>query len=131
MHKTTVGEKRKAMIEETGELAKNSKAAITSARTLPHATHKARELEGHAEELMAEAEALKETARLEDLHIWQMDKVKTTKKGSKTYGYWMASWLEGDKVQNVHLGSCAKVDRETAMQKARKMKAEALGVPKQ
>jgi len=42
--------------------------------------------------LKAEAEALKGAARLEDLHIWQMEKVKTTKKGSRSYGYWMASW---------------------------------------
>jgi 1,2-phenylacetyl-CoA epoxidase PaaB subunit len=53
-----------------------------------------------------------------------MEKVK----GSKTYQYWMASWREGDKVRNVHLGSCRKVDRETALQKARKVKREALGI---
>ena len=62
--------------------------------------------------------------RLEDVHPWIMEKVK----GSKTYQYWMASWREGDKVRNVHLGSCKKVDHETALQKARKMKAEALGM---
>jgi len=28
----------------------------------------------------------------------------------------------------VHLGSCKKVDHEAALQKARKMKAEALGI---
>jgi len=79
--------------------------------------------------LQAEAEALKEAARLEDLSIWVMEKAKTTKKGSRSYGYWMASWRVGDKVSNVHIGSCAKVDREAAMQKARKMKPEALGIP--
>jgi hypothetical protein len=42
--------------------------------------------------------------------------VKESKKGSKTYTYWMASWREGDKTRNVHLGS------------TRKMKAEALGM---
>jgi len=61
--------------------------------------------------------------RVDDCHPWIMEKVK---KG-KTYGYWMASWREGDKVRNVHLGSCAKMGRDAAMQKARKMKAEALG----
>lgn len=60
--------------------------------------------------------------------MWELEKTKTTKKGKTTYGYWMASWREGDKVRNVHIGSCAKVDREAAMQKARKMKAEALGL---
>ncbi|MGB4295736.1 MAG: hypothetical protein WBJ16_08885 [Smithellaceae bacterium] len=89
---------------------------------------KARELEGKADELKAVAEDLKGTARLEDLHLWQMEKVKSTKKGSKTYHYWMASWREGDKVRNVHLGSCKKLDAEAALQKARKMKAKAIGI---
>lgn len=128
MHKTTAGEKRKALKEEALELARDAKAARKAAKTLPDARKKAHALEGQAGSLKAEAEALKGAARLEDLHIWQMEKVKTTKKGSKTYGYWMASWREGDRVRNVHLGSCAKVDREAAMQKAREMKAEALGL---
>jgi hypothetical protein len=127
MHKTTAGEKRKALKAEALELAKDTKAAMKAAKILPDARAKARELEGQADELMAEAEALRGAARLEDLHIWQMEKVKTTKKGKTTYGYWMASWRESDRVRNVHLGSCAKVDRDAAKQKARKMKAEALG----
>jgi hypothetical protein len=131
MHATITGDKRKALKKVANELVRDAKAARKASKTLPEADQKARELEGKADELKAEAEALKGAARLEDLHIWQMDKVKTTKKGRKTYGYWMASWREGDKVRNVHLGSCAKVDREAAMQKARKMKAEALGMTKQ
>ena len=35
---------------------------------------------------------------------------------------------EGGRVRNVYLGSCKKVDHETAFQKARKMKREALGL---
>ncbi len=128
MHKTTAGEKRKAMKEEARELARDAKAAMKAAKTLPEAKEKARILVGQADSLKAEAEALKEAARLEDLHIWQMAKSKTTKKGDQTYLYWISSWREGGKVRNVHLGSCAKVDREAAMQKARKMKAEALGI---
>ena len=42
----------------------------------------------------------------------------------------IASWHEGDKVQNVHQGSSRKMDAEEALQKARKMKAEALGAPR-
>jgi hypothetical protein len=57
-----------------------------------------------------------------------MDKEKRTKKGFKTYTYWMASWREDDKVRNVHLGSSRKIDVEAARQKAQKMKAEALGL---
>jgi regulator of replication initiation timing len=104
MHKTAAGEKRKALKNEALEMV------------------------SRADELKAEAEALKETARLEDLTLWQMEKTKSTKKGSKTYLYWMVSWREGDKVRNVHLGSCRKMDHETALQKARKLKAESLAI---
>jgi len=99
---------------------------MKAAEILPDARREARRMEGRADELKAEAEALKGAARLEDLTLWQMEKAKTTKKGSKTYLYWMASWREGGKVRNVHLGSCRKVDHEIALQKARKIKAEAL-----
>jgi len=85
-------------------------------------------MEGRAHELKAEAEALKGAAGLEDINLWQMAKSKTTKKGDQTYLYWMASWREAGKVRHVHLGSCRKVDREIALQKARKMKAGALGL---
>ena len=81
-------------------------------------------MEKRADELKANAEALKGAARLEDLTLWQMEKTKSTKKGSQSYFYWMASWREGGKVRNVHLGSCRKMDRKTALQKARKIKAE-------
>jgi regulator of replication initiation timing len=97
---------------------------MKAAKILPDARRKARRMEGHAHELKAEAEALKRAARLEDINLWQMAKEKTTKKGDQTYLYWMASWREGTKVRNVHLGSCRKVDHETALQKAREMKAE-------
>jgi hypothetical protein len=63
-----------------------------------------------------------ELARLEDISVWEMEKGK----GGKTYKYWMASWREGGRVRNVHLGSCRKVSRDQAIQKARKVKAEAL-----
>lgn len=95
---------------------------------MPEAREKARELESQADTALAESKALKPVARLEDLHVWQMEKTKTTKKGSRSYLYWMANWREGGKVRNVHLGSCKKLDAETAMQKAREMKAKALGV---
>jgi hypothetical protein len=57
-----------------------------------------------------------------------MAKSKTTKKGDQTYLYWMASWREGGKVRHTHLGSCRKVDRETTLQKAQKLKAEGLAI---
>lgn len=131
MHKTTAGEKRKALKAEALELARGAKAAMKASRTLQEARKKARTLEDLADCLQAEAEALKGAARLEDLHLWQMQKAKTTKKGKTTYGYWMASWREGDKVRNVHIGSCQTLDEEAALQKARKIKAETLGLSTQ
>ena len=128
MHKTSAGEKRKVLKAEARELERDASIALKAAEVLPDARLRARELTSHADMLKAEAEALKGAARLEDLHLWQMEKAKTTKKGSKTYFYWMASWREGSKVRNVHLGSCKKVDHETALQKARKMKREALAI---
>ena len=128
MHKTTAGEKRKALKTEALELERDARAAIKAAEILPDAMAEARELESQANKLKVEAEALEGAARLEDLTLWQMAKEKTTKKGDQTYLYWMASWREGGKVRNVHLGSCKKVDHETALQKARKLKAEALGI---
>ena len=123
MHKTTAGEKRKALREEALELARDAKAAMKA-----DAMEKARALEGQADSLKAEAEAMEGAARLEDINLWQMAKEKTTKKGDQTYLYWMASWREGGKVRNVHLGSCKKMNAEAAMQKAWKQKAEALAI---
>ena len=128
MHKTTTSERRKALRGEARELERDASMAMKAAEILPDARVKARELEGRADMLKAEAEAMEGAARLEDLHLWQMEKEKTTKKGARIYLYWMASWREGGKVRHVHLGSCRKVDHETALQKARKVKAGALGL---
>jgi hypothetical protein len=128
MHKTASGEKRKALRKEAQELAMQSRAAMKAASVLPQAGSKARELEQEADRLRVEAGALKDWARLEDLSIWTMEKVKSTKKGSRTYYYWMATWREGSRTRNVHLGSCAKMNAEAALQKAKAIKAEALGI---
>lgn len=122
MHKTEAGEKRKALIAEALELARDARAARKAAKILPEAREKALELEGRAEELKAEAAALKDKARLEDLRLWKMEKTRTTKEGKQLYGYWMASWREGGKVRNIHLGSCRKLDEDTALIVARKLK---------
>ena len=50
MHKTTAGEKRKALREEALELARDAKAAMKA-----DAMEKARALEGQADSLKAEA----------------------------------------------------------------------------
>jgi len=128
MHKTEAGARAKAMKKEAGELVRDAKAAMKAAKTLSDAGEKARELEGRADVLKAESEALKGAARLEDLHLWQIKKVKTIKKGSRSYRYWMANWRERVKVRNVHLGRCERMSRSEALQKARMLKAEALAI---
>jgi hypothetical protein len=79
--------------------------------------------EEEAKRLEREAADLQEAARLEDITVWQMEKTKTTKAGSKVYKYWVASWREGSRVKNIHLGSCKKMNEAEALQKAREMKA--------
>jgi hypothetical protein len=128
MHKTEAGEKRKTLKREARKLVRDGKAVMTAASVLPEAREKARKLQGEADQALAESEALKPLARLEDLHVWELEKTKATKKGTRSYRYWMATWREGGKTRNVHLGSCAKIDEETARQKAHKLKAAALEI---
>ena len=66
----------------------------------------ARVRQDEADRLKAQAVALRPLARLEDLHPLQMEKVKTTKKGSQKNAYWLATWRESGQTQNAHLGTC-------------------------
>ena len=125
MHKTTAGERRKALKAEAQVLARDARALQKAARA-PAVLREAQRLKEEADAALAEAEDLKLQARLEDLNIWQMKKAKKGKKGTRIYTYWMASWREGNRTRNVHLGSCKKMDAEAARQKARKMKEEAI-----
>jgi len=97
-----------------------------AAGILPEASHVALELQKEADRLKAEAESLKEQARLEDLSIWTLEKVNSTKKGGRSYHYWMATWREKNRTRNEHLGSWGKMDAEQALQKARQEKARSL-----
>jgi hypothetical protein len=127
MHRTPSGDRRQALQKEARELARDARTLQKAAAHAPAARQEAQRLQGEAEKALAEAQALKLQARLEDLTVWQMKKVKQSRKGCKTYTYWMASWREGDKTRNVHLGSARKMDAEAARRKARERKAEALG----
>ena len=127
MHRTPSGDLRKALQKEARELARDARVLKKAARA-PATRLEAQRLQGKADAALAEAEALKLQARLEDLTVWEMRKVKQSRKGSKTYTYWMASWREGCKTRNVHLGSSRKMDAAQARQKAWEMKAEGLGL---
>jgi len=86
------------------------------------------EKKAEASRLQQEAEGLKARARLEDLSVMRETLVKQTKKGERTYYRWVASWRVGGRSCKVYVGSCKKMSREEALQKAREMKAEALGI---
>jgi hypothetical protein len=80
-----------------------------------------------ADRLNAEAHALKRDARLEDLHVWKMEKTTASKKGSKKYAYWMATWREGGKTRNVHLGSSRKMDAQAALRESQEHEGAGIG----
>jgi hypothetical protein len=46
----------------------------------------------------------------------------------RIYYRWVCSWQEGDKTVTKYLGSCKKMSEADALRKARKLKAEALGL---
>jgi hypothetical protein len=129
MHTTPARRKAK----EKRQQAKALKQEARTIETLATIPTKAKEFmiragEDEAQRLEQEAADLQERARLEDLNLWIMEKVKVNKSGSTVYKYWAASWREGGRVRNVHLGSCQKLTKEQALQKARKKKAEAMGL---
>ena len=127
MHKTEAGERAKALKKEAGELARKAKNQKKAAAIMRMARRPAMKLQALADSRLAQAQALKLEARLEDLQVWEQKRKKDTKKGAKTYTYWIASWREGSRVKNVYLGSSQKMSREQAQEKARALKREALG----
>lgn len=128
MHKTEAGEKAKALKKEGQELASRAKAQKEAAAIMRAAKVTVTNLQALADKRLSQAQALKLEARLEDLQVWEQKKVKDTKKGVKTYTYFMASWREGEKLRNVYLGSSQRMSREEAQEKARALKREALGL---
>ena len=128
MHKTEAGENVKALKKEAQELARRAKTQKEAAATMRAARVTVTNLQSLAAKRLSQAQAQKLEARLEDLQVWEQKKVKDTKKGAKTYTYFMASWREGKKIRNVYLGSSQKISLEQAQEKARAIKKEALGL---
>ena len=77
MHKTDAGEKRKALKKKALELERDAKA-LAKARLMEPARRIRQE---EADRLKAEAEALKDTARLEDLQVMADGEGKDHKEG--------------------------------------------------
>jgi len=89
---TVAGEKRKALLKEAQRLRREGKLVEKVAQSRPGLLSEVATILAMAENALLDAQDLKDSARLEDLHIWEMKKEKDTKKGVKTYSYWMASW---------------------------------------
>jgi hypothetical protein len=123
-HNTPARKEAKGLRQRASDLAREIKAleGIDGAALLTG------ERQAEAARLQELARELEEKARLEDITVWEDCIVKQTKKGEKKYGRWLAGWREGGKLRKVYLGSCMKLNRAGALQKAGKMKAEALGI---
>ena len=124
VYKTASGEEIKSLRES----ARRWRREAAKAREIPGLEPAAREREAEAARLEGEADQLWNAARLEALTVYQGSIAKKTKRGETTYTYWYASWRDGDKVKNVHLGSARKMDQAAATAKARKLKAVGLGL---
>jgi predicted membrane chloride channel (bestrophin family) len=128
MHKTEAGEKAKTLMKEARDLARKAKTQKKAADVMRMVRVTVMNLQALAAKRLSQAQAQKLEARLEDLQVWEQKKVKDTKKGAKTYTYFMTSWREGKKIRNVYLGSSQKMSREEAQERARALKREALGL---
>ncbi len=120
-HATPTGNKIKGLKVEARQAERDMKAA----RQLG-AGDILEDLESRHSKALAEAAALEasDQARLEDLTVWQMEKVK----GGRSYLYWMATWRQNKKLHHEHLGSCRRMSQAEALQKARRLKAAALSL---
>ena len=79
-------------------------------------------------ELKKAAKDLNQSARLEDITVRESPITKQTKNGERIYYRWLCSWQEGDKTVTKYLGCCKKMIEAEALRKAKRLKAEALGI---
>jgi hypothetical protein len=81
-----------------------------------------------ARDMKKAAKDLNQSARLEDITVRKNPITRKTKKGDQIYYRWVCSWQEGNKTVTKYLGNCKKMSGAEALQKARKLKSEALGL---
>jgi hypothetical protein len=66
------------------------------------------------------------SAEPDEPRIWKRTLTKRNKAGEeKTYYRWYCSWHDGKKTVRVYLGSCSKISETQAIEKAKKLHAEA------
>jgi hypothetical protein len=125
VHNTAARKEARGLKERAQELAREARAldGIEDAASLVG------ERQAESARLGERASELQERARLEDLSVMQEPLIKVTKKGErKEYWRWVAAWRVKGKYQKVYVGSCKRMDQAEALRKARRMKAEALGM---
>ncbi len=124
VHSTPSRQKARELRDKARTLQKEAR----SLDGIEGAEYLAQKRQIEAKAAIASARELESAARLEDLTVRREPLVKQTKKGERTYYRWVASWREGERTKKIYLGSCNKMSRSDALQKARRVKAEALGV---
>ena len=130
MHTTNAGNQIKALRRQARQRIKGATLARKAAQVVPEAKDIIKRIENEAASTLAEADGLLNAARLEDLHLWKMEKEVVSKKGKEKDEYWMASWRRGWKVHNEYVRNLQELNRETALGKARRIKAKDLGINK-
>jgi hypothetical protein len=128
MHKTPTGEMIKLVRAEAKQTKKALSAVSRACELGQDLTTHEDALQAQVDEAKAQAAALKASgkARLEDLNVYTLERARG--KNKNVHSYWYASWREEDKVKNIYLGTCKKLDQDTAWRKARDLKAQALGI---
>lgn len=128
MHITPTGEKIKSVRAKARQLEKALSAVSRACELGQDLSTQEEGLQDLVDDARARAAALKASGmtRLEDLNVYTLERARG--KSKNVHSYWYASWREGDKVRNIYLGSCKKMDHEAAWRKARALKAQALGI---
>jgi len=127
MHRTDTGDRIQAIKTELSRIDSQLRALNKLRRQGVNVFDAFDQLTVRKVEAKRELEELEASgrARLEDLHIFKVE--KETRKGKRNE-YWHASWWLGARVQTVYLGSCRKMDAQDAREKARRLKAQDLGI---
>ena len=82
-----------------------------------------------AEKLLAEAHKLDDTARLEDTSVSRESYSRTNRSGErKVYYRWVGAWRKNGHIHRVYIGSCNRLTKEQAIERAKEKKAKALGL---
>ena len=97
MHTTEAGERRKALKRDAKEMARKALTLREATKILPELKIEAMRYQVAANKTLSRAEALKLETRIEDIHVWEQNRVKETKMGPKTYTSSLACLGRGTK----------------------------------